>query len=644
MSTSLVSEVRIKLHIKANNSPDVKNLWMCLNYDEKPLVSHVIENVKKNFLFDKKSSNLEDTISEVKLYLDNYWLPPHENSRLIRENDCLKVEINFDENLIKPNKEIEKNHSLANTTTKLNDFTNNNLNKLKEQSYNNISESKLVNEKAQTITVPVNYEYDVYNGLYYNHYYEQNYEIDQNKHQTKQSQQNNKLNDYWTYNNEYKTNKVADEPVKEDNKSKLIKPNKSSQKELNKNATCLTVTTKQTTQTTTDKSKLNTSTSPNKPTSNTKSAKNMTNCYKKFAIGSYAHLLNDAPESCQTNEVTKNASNNKKTADVPLIDIDETDNKKQSNKSTLNKNQQSTDLEKIASNINTTGRQKWKNSTQPTKTNGPKHIIFPTSSSDSSSDSSSESSSSESEEEAKKIINKPTVNATSKKVASSEIINNKKQYYEPSKEEQLNSVSYNRSYFIKNTKDLIDFKKTFNEAKLNAPKSEEFSEKNDYSKTNQNTNLNASSMDTSSSTENFETCEKENEEVKTNKKKNFKPKSPINTSVKVDYEKLQNLVGAPRLNDKIAFQILEISSNFTPEISQYKTGMVIDFDQITNEITLALNHKYNQVLKKPTKFTVILDDMTEQAEYLEQEESYEDENLLKVDWRNLMNIKLIPSE
>ena len=27
---------------------------------------------------------------QIKLYLDDYWLPPHETSRLIRENDCIK--------------------------------------------------------------------------------------------------------------------------------------------------------------------------------------------------------------------------------------------------------------------------------------------------------------------------------------------------------------------------------------------------------------------------------------------------------------------------------------------------------------------------------------------------------------------------
>jgi len=84
IDTSLASEVRVKLHIKLNDEPEVKNMWMCLNYDQKPYISHVIDHVKKNLIEKKKE------ISDCKFYLDNYWLPPYENSRLIRENDCIK--------------------------------------------------------------------------------------------------------------------------------------------------------------------------------------------------------------------------------------------------------------------------------------------------------------------------------------------------------------------------------------------------------------------------------------------------------------------------------------------------------------------------------------------------------------------------
>jgi hypothetical protein len=79
------TEIRVKLHIKASDECEVKNLWMCLNYDQKPTVGHVIEHIKKNLIEAR-----ENKVGECKLYLDNYWLPPYENSRLVRENDCIK--------------------------------------------------------------------------------------------------------------------------------------------------------------------------------------------------------------------------------------------------------------------------------------------------------------------------------------------------------------------------------------------------------------------------------------------------------------------------------------------------------------------------------------------------------------------------
>jgi len=109
------------------------------------------------------------------------------------------------------------------------------------------------------------------------------------------------------------------------------------------------------------------------------------------------------------------------------------------------------------------------------------------------------------------------------------------------------------------------------------------------------------------------------------------------------------MIGTPRVNDKIAFQILEISSNFTPEISEFKAGTIVEFDKDTNEISIELyNNKYNQVLNRPSKFSVILDETDK--EYIDEQSdelsrtSQESENILKVDWRNLMNLKIIPNE
>lgn len=181
-----------------------------------------------------------------------------------------------------------------------------------------------------------------------------------------------------------------------------------------------------------------------------------------------------------------------------------------------------------------------------------------------------------------------------------------------------------------------EFKKVFNEKKLNAPRSEEFADKSEYP-TNQKNDSSMDSLNTSTTS---------NENDKANKR-NKKQKSP--SAQKFDFEKFESLKSAPRVNDKIAFQILEISSNFTPEISEYKTGTVMEFDYETNEITLELSNRYNQVLKRPSKFSVVLDETD--GENLDQENkemspkrTNDVENMLKVDWRNLMNLKLCPSE
>jgi hypothetical protein len=109
MVTELMNEVRIKLNVHQQQQQqqnllkdqyDVKQLWMCLNYTQKPTIAHIIDHVRRylcqneyelplynnNNNSDKKMMNDFD----VKLFLDDYWLPPSENSRLLRENDCIK--------------------------------------------------------------------------------------------------------------------------------------------------------------------------------------------------------------------------------------------------------------------------------------------------------------------------------------------------------------------------------------------------------------------------------------------------------------------------------------------------------------------------------------------------------------------------
>jgi hypothetical protein len=159
---------------------------------------------------------------------------------------------------------------------------------------------------------------------------------------------------------------------------------------------------------------------------------NTQQCYKKFAVGSYAHLLNEPVE--EQYETVKKTTSQVKKAKEHEIHEDEIRADYYHDQS-LKNHETEIDFNRIASNVNSTGRQKWKNSSKSTQSNGPKHIIFPTSSEES-----SESSSSESESEA------PVQRKTT--TAAATVSNQKKNYYEPTKEEQLNAVNTNRSYTI----------------------------------------------------------------------------------------------------------------------------------------------------------------------------------------------------
>jgi hypothetical protein len=329
----------------------------------------------------------------------------------------------------------------------------------------------------------------------------------------------------------------------------------------------------------------------------------------------------------------------------------------------IESNKNCEDFGKISANVKATGQQKWKNSTQQTKTNGPKHIIFKNSDSSESSDESDK-------EEIRPIAPKAKVNnqksaSPAAKKAASEASS---KYYEPSKEDQLDAVSYNRSYFIKNTNNLIEFKKAFNAETLNAPQSEEFAYRPAQTNSKSEFNLNTSSSSTSSTCSTASTAStasssssSSNSTISGDKSKEVinKRSSPRTVTVpKICYDEYPSVVGAPRVHDIVAFQMVEISANFTPEVSGYKTGKVVEFDNLSQEITLEMenNNKYNQVLKRASKFSVLFDETDEEKSAEDQEDQDYDiidkkrrdsqtaENIIKIDWRNLMNLKMCPAE
>jgi hypothetical protein len=59
---------------------------------------------------------------------------------------------------------------------------------------------------------------------------------------------------------------------------------------------------------------------------------------------------------------------------------------------------------------------------------------------------------------------------------------------------------------------------------------------------------------------------------------------------KRDYSQYEDLPDYPVEGSLIAFKLLELSNN-QPEISNYKEGIVLSFDSITNQLTLKLNEE-----------------------------------------------------
>jgi hypothetical protein len=100
----------------------------------------------------------------------------------------------------------------------------------------------------------------------------------------------------------------------------------------------------------------------------------------------------------------------------------------------------------------------------------------------------------------------------------------------------------------------------FNQAKLNAPTAEEFMEpliEKDESEmlnsTAASSSCNTSSVSTSSSADSQSSQNESNGEKKEGKTKRKSRRR--SASPKFDYAKLENLNGAPRVDDRVAFQV-----------------------------------------------------------------------------------------
>uniref|UniRef100_A0A1A8EGF1 Coilin p80 n=1 Tax=Nothobranchius kadleci TaxID=1051664 RepID=A0A1A8EGF1_NOTKA len=108
-------------------------------------------------------------------------------------------------------------------------------------------------------------------------------------------------------------------------------------------------------------------------------------------------------------------------------------------------------------------------------------------------------------------------------------------------------------------------------------------------------------------------------------------------SVLKDYSPMPLLAAPPQVGQKIAFKLLELTESYTPEISEYKEGTILNFDPITKQIELELLCP-SQAPLEPGKFDLVYQnpDGSERVEYAVPRGSWITER-----WESLLEPRLI---
>ncbi|XP_041672914.1 coilin [Cheilinus undulatus] len=106
---------------------------------------------------------------------------------------------------------------------------------------------------------------------------------------------------------------------------------------------------------------------------------------------------------------------------------------------------------------------------------------------------------------------------------------------------------------------------------------------------------------------------------------------------KPDYSSMPLLAAPPQAGQKIAFKLLELTENYTPEVSEYKEGKIVNFDPMTKQVELELLHTC-QTPVEPGKFDLVYQnpDGSERVEYAVSRDSRVTER-----WDSLLEPRLI---
>ncbi|XP_033895730.2 coilin-like [Acipenser ruthenus] len=91
---------------------------------------------------------------------------------------------------------------------------------------------------------------------------------------------------------------------------------------------------------------------------------------------------------------------------------------------------------------------------------------------------------------------------------------------------------------------------------------------------------------------------------------------PAEEAPKKDYSSCPLLAAPPQIGQKIAFKLLELTENYTPEVSKYKEGKIIHYIPHTNQVELEILSS-DTVCKEPGKFDLVYHtpDGTREIEY-----------------------------
>ncbi|XP_051014225.1 coilin [Acomys russatus] len=112
--------------------------------------------------------------------------------------------------------------------------------------------------------------------------------------------------------------------------------------------------------------------------------------------------------------------------------------------------------------------------------------------------------------------------------------------------------------------------------------------------------------------------------------------NPVETHKK-DYSLLPLLAAAPQVGEKIAFKLLELTSDYSPDVSDYKEGRLLSHDPETQQVDIEVLSSL-PALKEPGKFDLVYhnENGTEVVEY-----AVTQEKRITVLWKELIDPRLI---